>query len=96
MTVTELSGGLESLGKPDRLVGHLIRPFIFAGKTYVASYSQGLFGKPTKRSRLNVKAGLPAMERMFISSYASVAPNDQAIGSAIHETTLCVYDMIQH
>lgn len=94
-TLTELAGGSESFGKPDLIVGHLIRPIIYAGKSYVVSYSQGLFGTPTKRSRLNVKVGLPPMERMFISSYAFTGPNDATRRTKDSLTTLCVYDMDQ-
>ncbi len=95
-TITEFAGGSEALGKRKSIVGPLIRPFIFAGKSYVASYGQGLFGKSTKQSRQNVKAGLPPMERMFISSYAWAAANDGTSSPYLQETTLCVYDMIQN
>jgi hypothetical protein len=94
-TLTELAGGSESFGRPDLIVGHLIRPIIYDGKSYVVSYNQGLFGAPTKRSRLNVNAGLPPMERMFISSYTFAGPNDSTRGIKDSLTTLCVYDMNQ-
>jgi hypothetical protein len=94
-TLTELAGGSESFGKPDLIAGHLIRPIIYHGKSYVVTYSQGLFGRPTKRSRLNVNAGLPPMERMFISSYTFAGPNDATRRTKDSLTTLCVYDMNQ-
>jgi hypothetical protein len=94
-TLTELTGGSESFGKPDLIVGHLIRPVMYAGRSYVISYSQGLFGTPTKRSRRNVMVGLPRMERMFISSYTFSGPNDATRKAKDSLTTLCVYDMEQ-
>lgn len=95
-TIAELAAGSETLGKPDWIFGHLSRPFIYAGKSYMASYGQGPFGKPTKQSRLNAKAGLPPMERMFISAYSWGSADDETTGPRLHEITLCVYDMIQH
>lgn len=95
-TITELAGGSASLGNRKSIVGPLVRPLIFAGKSYVASYDQGLFGKSTKQSRQNVKDGLPPMERMFISSYAWAEANDGTSGPYLKATTLCVCDMIQN
>jgi hypothetical protein len=95
MTITELSLGSESLGKPAQIAGSFLRPFIFAGKSYVASYDQGFFAKPTKQSRANVKSGLPPAERLFISEYAYGASKQSVLPLTFHETTLCVYEMNQ-
>jgi hypothetical protein len=95
-TITEMATGSEIFGKPGLIVGPLVRPLIFGGKSYVASYGQGLFGKPTKQSRFNVRAGRPPMERMFISSYSSAAASHSVNSTYLPVTTLCVYDMIQN
>jgi hypothetical protein len=94
-TLTELAGGSESFGKPDLIAGDLIRPILYAGKSYVVSYGQGLFGASTEQSRRNVKHGLPPMERMFISSYNFPERNDATGKTKDRLTTLCVYDMQQ-
>jgi hypothetical protein len=95
MPLSELLRGPERLGKPLYIDGSVLRPFIYQGRTYVASYQQGFGETPTKRSLANLKRGVPPHERMFVSAYSFKADVDTTGTPQWTENTLCAFDMIQ-
>jgi hypothetical protein len=94
-TISELMSGGGKYGKPSIINASLIRPFIYVGKTYFATYGQGFGESRTKRSRDNVKRSVPPHEQMVVSSLTYTDKLDNLGRSKWTWDALCTFDMDQ-
>jgi hypothetical protein len=92
-TISELLAGSGKYGKPAVINASLIRPFVYQGKPYFATYGQG-FGEPkSKRSRSNLKRDVPPHEQMVVSSLTHVDKLDSLGRPEWTRKVLCTFDM---
>jgi hypothetical protein len=94
-TISEMINGTEKYGKPSVINASLVRPFIYSGKPYFATYAQG-FGEPkTKQSLNNLKKDVPPHEQMLLSSLTYVDRLDRLGRPEWTWNVLCQFDMNQ-
>jgi hypothetical protein len=94
-TISELMSGAGKYGTPSIINASLIRPFIYNGRTYFATYGQGFGAPKTKHSRDNLKRSVPPHEQMVVSSFAYMDKLDDLGRPKWTWDVLCTFDMDQ-
>jgi hypothetical protein len=76
-------------------IGDQLRLFSYLGKTYLATYDQGFFDSPSKRTRAKLKRDVPPHETMNVASLSYTGSIDPTGRPGWSVTKLCKFDMIQ-